>query len=418
MPAKLDEASVKRAKAPAKGDTLIWDAKVTGFGIRIFAPTKRHPDGLRSFFLNYRLNGTERRYKIGRFPAWTVAAARKEAEGIRKRIDRGEDPTEQRRSKRNAPTVQDLAIRYRAEHLPKKSAKSQHDDWQMIENYILPFKVNPRTAKLAERKVAEIHDGDMRELHRRITDSGHPTGANRVLAVASKMFSLALQKQAGEASPWRDASLGNPCRGVARNSEESRTRFFSVPELAAISEALDIYPVRSTANCIRFIMLTGCRPGEAMKATWTQVDEEPGFWIKPAATTKQRKTHKLPLGPAALELLQGIERKNKWVFPGQKDGEPIKQIWSCWGWVRERASVTLRKAGGKGIRNDRAYDLRHSFASIGLAGGLNLSVIGKLLGHSQARTTQIYAHLADEPLRLAANQINAAISNGNDRVRR
>jgi len=48
-------------------------------------------------------------------------------------------------------------------------------------------------------------------------------------------------------------------------------------------------------------MLTGCRPGEAMAAAWEQFDAEPGFWIKPSAQTKQRKIHKAPLGPAALE---------------------------------------------------------------------------------------------------------------------
>jgi integrase len=468
MPVKLNESNVKTAKAPPSGDTLIWDDKVTGFGVRIFAPTKRHPGGMRSFFLNYRISGTERRYKIGRFPAWSVAAAREEAEQIRKRIDRGEDPTEQRRTRRDAPTVRELAERYRAEHLPKKSKKSQHDDWQMIENYILPFKANTRALKMGERKVTEIHDGDIKALHRSITASGHATGANRVLAVASKMFSLALERQAGEEKPWRDATLGNPCKGVSRNTEEGRQRFFSEAEIAAVSDALNQYSAGSAANCAKFIMLTGCRPGEAMVATWDQVDDEPGFWIKPALTTKQRKVHKLPLGPAALELLEGIraertkarkagETVSEWIFPGQVDGQSIKQLRSCWEWVRERASVrlwaasddediagivtglrkslkrepTVRECEGaakarklklpRGIAGDRLYDLRHSYASIGIAGGYSLSIIGKLLGHTQQRTTQVYSHLSDDVLRAAAAKIGGTISNagkgGGERVR-
>jgi integrase len=413
---------------------------------------------MRSFFLNYRVNGTERRYKIGRFPQWSVAAARAEAKEIRKRIDRGEDPTEQRRTRRDAPTVRELAERYKAEHLPGKSAKSQHDDWQMIENYILPFKATPRSPKMGERKVTEIHDGDIKALHREITDSGHPTGANRVLAVASKMFSLALGRQAGEQKPWRDAALGNPCKGVSRNAEEGRQRFFSEAEIAAISDALNQYTAGSAANCVRFIMLTGCRPGEAMVATWEQVDNEPGYWIKPALTTKQRKVHKLPLGPAALELLDGIravrgkarkagEEVSKWIFPGQVEGQSIKQLRSCWDSVRERASVLLWAASDdeevaaivadlrdslkreptvkeceaaakasklklpRGVAHDRLYDLRHSFASIGVAGGFSLTMIGKLLGHTQARTTQIYSHLADDAVRAAAAKIGGTISN-------
>jgi hypothetical protein len=109
MPERPDEARVRKIEAPREGDLLLFDSEVVGFGVRVFAPTKRHPDGLRSFFLNYRINGSERRYKIGRFPAWTVAAARAEAREVRKGVDRGEDPTEQRREGRDAPTVRELA---------------------------------------------------------------------------------------------------------------------------------------------------------------------------------------------------------------------------------------------------------------------------------------------------------------------
>jgi len=82
-------------------------------------------------------------------------------------------------------------------------------------------------------------------------------------------------------------------------------------------------------------MLTGCRPGEAMAAAWEQIDAEPGFWIKPSAQTKQRKIHKAPLGPAALELLAriGADRVatprrtgSNFVFTGRIHGEPLKHI--------------------------------------------------------------------------------------------
>ena len=458
MSVKLDERVVKGIKPPESGDTLIWDSKVTGFGVRVFAATKRHPEGMRSFFLNYRFNGRERRYKIGRFPAWSVAAAREEAETVWKRIDRGEDPAEQRRVRRDAPTVRELAERYQAEYLPQKAAKSQHDDWQKITAYVLPFKPTPRAPEMGDRKVVDVHSGDMKALHRSITDSGHPVLANRVLAVASKMFSLALQPQAGEDKPWRDASLGNPCQGVSRNQEEGRERFFSEAEIAAISDALNEYSAGSAASCIRFIMLTGCRPGEAMRATWDQMDVEPGFWVKPSAHTKQRRVHKLRLSPPVIELLEKIRASrvqakrdggqfSEWVFPGQIHGKPVQQLRSCWHWVRERATVllwassqdggtatlvdvlrrSLRRdpsakeceaaAGAMGIRlpravaGDRIYDMRHTFASVGAAGGLSLPIIGKLLGHTQVRTTLRYTHLGDGVLEQAGAKIAATIIN-------
>jgi integrase len=152
-------------------------------------------------------------------------------------------------------------------------------------------------------------------------------------------------------------------------------------------------------------MLTGCRPKEALLATWEQFDAEPAFWIKPSAAVKSRKVHKPPLTPPAIELIDGLRKSRKkdarWVFAGQKAGEPLQQLWRIWSFVKKRA----------GLRDgDRLYDLRHSFASVGAGRGLSLEIIGKLLGHTQARTTQRYAHLADDPLREAANKIVEVIS--------
>jgi len=239
-------------------------------------------------------------------------------------------------------------------------------------------------------------------MHRRITGSGRPVRANRILGICSKMFSLALVPRAGETLPWRNASLGNPCKGIERNHEEAKERFFSQAELTAISDALARYR-GGAADCVRLIMLTGCRPVEAMKASWEEFDKEPGYWIKPSAHVKQRKTHKLPLNPAAIELIDRLrrKRKGKWVFPGYKPGEPLALLWRVWDFVRRETGL------GK---DARLYDLRHTFASVGAGGGLSLPIIGRLLGHTQSRTTQRYAHLADDPLREAADKIGRVIT--------
>jgi hypothetical protein len=81
-------------------------------GVRVFAPTTRRPAGAKSFFVNYRVDGREKRLTIGSFPEWSVEAARAEAKGLRRRIDRGEDPAKERKDRREAPTVRDLAERY------------------------------------------------------------------------------------------------------------------------------------------------------------------------------------------------------------------------------------------------------------------------------------------------------------------
>jgi integrase len=201
--------------------------------------------------------------------------------------------------------------------------------------------------------------------------------------------------------------MGNPCKGVERNHEEGRERFFSPAELAAISDALAAYPGQTAADCVRLVMLTGCRPGEAMAAKWSEFDAEPNYWVKPSAHTKQRKVHRVPLIPAAIELLDRRRqtRNSEWVFPSARPyaptDEPIATLWHVWEHTRTRAGL------GKAAR---IYDLRHTFASVGAGGGLSLQIIGRLLGHTLSRTTERYAHLADDPLREAVDKIGAVIA--------
>ena len=163
------------------------------------------------------------------------------------------------------------------------------------------------------------------------------------------------------------------------------------------------------ADCVRLIMLTGCRPTEAMRASGQSSTSEPGYWIKPSAHTKQRKPHKLPLSPAATELIDRLRKKRhgNWVFPGDKPGEHLAALWHVWHFVRKQAGL------GK---DARVYDLRHTFASVGAGGGLSLPIIGRLLGHTQTRTTQRYAHLADDPLREAAEKITTVITGAGSRA--
>jgi integrase len=398
MPEKLTTKLVQSVELPTKGDFTIWDGShakaITGFGVRVNA------GGKRSFFLNYRdTAGRERRYKIGTYPTWSVEAARERAKELRRLIDQGQDPAGDKRERREAPTVADLIARYIADHLPTKTATGPYrksDELKMLAE--IERRLGKRT------RVQDVHDGDVRAMHKAITDSGRPVRANRILSVCSKAFSLSLSSRAGENAPWRDAVQGNPCKGVAPNREVARERFFSQQELAAISDALSTYRGEA-ADAVRLIMLTGCRPSEALQAKWEEMDAEPGFWIKPSSHVKQRRQHKLPLNPASLELIERLRKARRtaspWLFHGDIPGQPLKSLFRVWEHVRRQTGI-----------DGRPYDLRHSFASTGAAGGLSLLIIGKLLGHSRVTTTQRYAHLADDALREATTRIGAGITGG------
>jgi integrase len=129
--------------------------------------------------------------------------------------------------------------------------------------------------------------------------------ANRVGEILRKMFNLAIR--------WR-IRADNPAAGFARNAEAPRDRYLSTEEIGRLCAALDANPNQRAADAVRLILLTGARRGEVLGARWDQFDLDAAVWIKPAATTKQRRLHRAPtalLRPIRLRVPEDCE----WVFP-------------------------------------------------------------------------------------------------------
>ena len=386
MAEKLTDKLVREMAAPDSGNRIVYDAEVKGFGARITAA------GARSFVLNYRINGRERRHTIGQFPAWSVRTAREEAAKLKRDIDRGRDPVGEREEARSAPTVAELAHRYLADHAEaKKKARSVTEDRRNIRLHI-----NPELGRL---KVATVAREDIARLHSSMKAS--PVGANRVLALLSKMFSLA------EIWAMR-AQNTNPCRGIDRYREQSRERLVSADELACLGDALAAHKgYWAGPAAIRLMALTGLRKSEALTLRWADIDTTNG-WIRLPDSKTGAKT--VPLGAPALALLAELPRVegNPYVFPAARPrhaadaGNPghFVQVQTTWEAVCKAAR----------LENLRLHDLRHGFASVGAIGGDSLFVLGKLLGHADAATTQRYAHLAADPLRAVADRISGQVA--------
>ena len=145
-------------------------------------------------------------------------------------------------------------------------------------------------------------------------------------------------------------------------------------------------PNQTSANIVRLLLLTGARRGEVLNARWDQFDLKEGVWTKPASTTKQRKLHRVPLSAPAREVLAGMHTASdgsEFLFPG-RDGRAQTDLKNFWAGL-------CRAAGIKGVR---VHDLRHSYASFLVSGGLSLPVIGQLLGHNSVATTARYSHFS------------------------
>lgn len=374
--AKLTDALVKSLSVPAgRSDVKEYDDRVSGFGVRVTS------GGKRSFFLNYVAAGRERRYTFGHYPAWSVAAAREQAAKLRRRVDAGEDPQEERAELRASKTMLDLHVRYTSDVASAKATSTADDEKTIWQKFILPA--------LGRKRLADVTFSDVEKLHRSVSAAA-PVRANRMVALLRHAFNKAIQ--------W-DWATSNPAAGVKRNAEHPRERFLSREELEAFFAALDNRPETSSTLALRFILLTGCRRGEALSALWEQFDLVSGHWTKPSAHTKQRRTHRVPLSTEALATLKRARALTNGdvVFPGSK-GEPLVEI-------KKMFKAVLAEAGIEGLR---IHDLRHSYASVLASGGAPLNVIGRLLGHTQAATTMRYAHLFDEPLREASEFMSKA----------
>jgi integrase len=149
---------------------------------------------------------------------------------------------------------------------------------------------------------------------------------------------------------------------------------------------------------IRLLILTGARLREILHAQWRHVDFERGILFLSDSKTGPKPIF---LNAAATAVLAGLPHLdgNPHIFPGQKDGAPRTSLSGLW--------IRLKRAAG--LDGLRIHDLRHSFASIGAGASLGLPIIGKLLGHTQAATTQRYAHLSNDPVRAAAEAIGERI---------
>jgi integrase len=399
MKTHLTERNAK-ALEPGPKNIILVDDEVVGFGLRVT------PAGARAFVLSYNIHGRARRITIGSWPDWSVVAARERAKELKREIDQGHDPLAVRIEARAAATIRDLIDRYIVEHGPKLAARNCADQVSILRKFVEPVwgsrKVDDITHEDVDHLLAEVAKGRPRSYHAKGRTKAKrvkakppgikpsPIRSNRVGEVLRKMFNLAIR--------WR-MRADNPAQGFARVPEQPRERYLSRDEMERITNVISTHPNRRAADVIRLLMLTGARRGEAMNASWEQFDLETALWIKPAATTKQRRLDRTPLSGAAVALLRVIrERVPKdcpWVFPGDAKGKPLIEIKRFWDEVREQADLP----------DFRIHDLRHTFASLLVSGGMSLPMIGKLLGHTQVQTTLRYAHLFDDPLRAGLDHV-------------
>jgi integrase len=368
------------ALQPSSSDYFVWDEELKGFGVRV------SPKNTKTFLVQYRAGGRQRRVKVGRYGPLTADEARLEARALLGDVAKGDNPAEEIATERRAPTVAEVADRFVRDHVAVRIKPSTARNYVAFMTYV----VKPRWGV---RKIADVTRADITALHHSYRD--RPYQANRMLCILSKFFNLA--------EVWGLRPDGsNPCRRIQKYPEAKRERFLSTDELARLGRVLAESEASGAENpyvvaAFRLLLLTGCRRGEIQFLKWEYIT--PSHILLPDSKTGARK---IPLPPAAQEVLRRLPRPadNPYVICGELRGLPMNDLEKPWRRIRARAELS----------DVRIHDLRHTYASNAVMAGLSIPMVGKILGHTQVQTTMRYAHFADDPVREAAKLVSDGLS--------
>lgn len=394
---RLTKRAVDAAK-PAAKEYLLWDAELPGFGLRVY------PSGRKVYLLQYKRRGETRKLRLGQHGPTTAEAARERARQHLAELDAGGDPAEARNAERSDPTVAELCELYLAEGADHLKASTRTAYAGAIRRHILPLLAKKRLRRLTqadvERFQRDVAAGKTARDERtgprgRAIVRGGKVGAARATSYLAAILSFAVRRRLIDRSP---------AEGVKLYKAPGRERFLTDDELArigaALAEAERAGARGAFVNAVRLLALTGCRKSEITQLTWAEVDTAHGCLRLKDSKTGRRV---VPLGDEALELLESLPREGDYVLPathGQSGVVGLQRFWS-----RLRARI--------GLEDVHLHDLRHTVASVAVAGGASLFLVGKVLGHRQSSMTERYAHVRNDPLRavatLASGKVAAAM---------
>ena len=256
----------------------------------------------------------------------------------------------------------------------------------LLKNHLLP--------RFGKRYMDELTRQDIVKMHAdRRAAGAAPGSANRLLIMMRYIFNLAIK--------WEVPGIkGNPCKGIPLYEENNkRERYLSIEEAQRLYEAVCVSENSMLRYIIAMLILTGARKREVLDAKWQDFDFNRRIWRIPMS--KSGKARHVPLSDSALTLLTTMPRKPgcDWAFANPDTCKPYVSIFYAWNTARKKV----------GLQDVCVHSLRHTHASYLINAGRTLYEVQHILGHTQVKTTQRYAHLSQDTLLAAANAATVAV---------
>lgn len=365
---KFTDAGVRGSKPKAERYELFED-NGRGFGLRV-APT-----GRKTWFTLYRFDGKPRRLTHGTFPAVTVAEARrKHAEALAK-VEQGIDPgavkIEQRKADREAASFADLVDEY--ERMEASQLKSAKELVRLIRKDAVPEWEHRKAHDITRRDVVLLID----KVRQRA-----PSTAEHLQGRLVRLFNFGAERGILAASPITGLRRRKGTKPKDRTLTDEEIRAFWL----ATEDVSGLDMTQAVADALRFILLTGQRPGEVVGAPWTEFDGD--LWSIPPERYKTDRAHTIPLPSLAADLLKRrkAEKRTKFYpFPSP----------------REAGKVPMRvDALSKAIRRNRErlgfaspatpHDLRRTVRTRLASLGVEPVVAEKVIGHTLPGMMKVY----------------------------
>lgn len=350
--AGLSDLAIRKITPDPKRRTEIWDARLPGFGLRVF------PSGVKSFVLVYRHLGRPRRMTLGRYPVTGLAEARAKALDALKLIDAGTDPQGEAEATGHPEryTFEQAVRSFVKLHCERHNRPVTARDTERILN-------NQFVSRWAKRDIRELTKTDILKVLDDIVEEGLPSAANHALAAIRKFFNWCVERGMLDASP---------CLGIKKPApNNTRDRVLDMGEMAAVWKGAELvgYPF---GPIVKLLMLTGQRRNEVASMQWSQLDFKAKTWTLPAELTKNGRQHVLPLTPQTVTLLRALPRfTSDYVFPARGENPAFAHF--------SRGKVKLDALSG--VKDWTLHDLRRSAATHLAKLGVAPHVIERILNH-------------------------------------